>query len=850
MADPRFSIVAAVYNVERYLDAFIASIEAQTFPLDRVEVIAVDDGSTDHCLTRLQEWAHRRPELVRVLSKPNGGQASARNLGLTEARGEWVTFTDPDDMIEPPYLAAVDAFLRAHPTTDMVGCRRIVLDDASGERRIHPLDHHFHAGDRLVDLDASPTLFYGSAPCAFLPRKRLIETGLTFDERIRPNFEDAHFLGCYLLSRPAPQVGFVASAEYLYRRRSDGSSTLQTSRTDDGRFTTVPRLGHLDLLRRCAERETGVPRWAQNLVLYDLLWNFDQEDLPAGARLLRGPVAEEFHGLLAQIVRYLEPTTIKEFNGLWIPQVWREILAHGYADQPWRPGRVVRDKRDERAKLDRIRYRFTGEPPVETFTVDGEPVEPVHAKTRDLPYFDRTIIRERLVWLPRGKLTVTLDGAGVVVRKRDPRPISRDPGPVTEPESSGGLPSRDALIGRLARSRLVRRMFRQAWVLIDRVHDADDSGEHLFRYLRAEQPTVNAWFAIEKGTPDDKRLRADGYGRRMVPYGSLRWKLLMLNAEHLVSSHADAAITNPPLLRSLMPVPTWRYSFLNHGVIKDDLSAWLNPKNIEIFVTSTPGEYESICGEGTRYVYTSKEAALTGMPRFDKVREAGLRFPPDKRDLILIAPTWRTWLVAPLAAGSQRRQLAAGFAETEFARQWRAVLGAPELAELAARTGLTVATLLHPNLQAVQDELELPAHVRTFGFVGHDVRELFARSRVVVTDYSSMAFNAAYIDRPVVYFQFDHEAMFGGAHVGRGGYFKYERDGFGPVTFEASGTLAAIRDIVESGPDPAEEYRRRIAEAFPQRDGRCSERVYRAIVASARPPSETVSAGRKRPAEA
>src|SRR5579875_1867101 len=109
---PRFSIVSAVYNVARYLDEFIASIEAQTFPLDQVEVIMVNDGSTDNSLEILEAWQRRRPELVTVLSKANGGQATARNAAFEHVRGQWVTFTDPDDMIAPNYLAEVDSFLR------------------------------------------------------------------------------------------------------------------------------------------------------------------------------------------------------------------------------------------------------------------------------------------------------------------------------------------------------------------------------------------------------------------------------------------------------------------------------------------------------------------------------------------------------------------------------------------------------------------------------------------------------------------------------------------------------------------------------------------------------------------
>lgn len=844
---PRFSIVSAVYNVARYLGEFIASVEAQTFPLDRVEVIVVDDGSTDDSLARLQAWRDRRPGLVTVLTKPNGGQSSARNLGLRHARGEWVTFTDPDDTIGPTYLGAVDDFLRAQPTASMIACRRVLLMAATGEYKTHPLDHHFAAGDRLVDLDQSPDLFPGSAPCAFFPRPEVRGMQLEFNELLRPHFEDGYFPSRYLLAAPSRLVGLVASAVYTYRRRGDGSSTSEGSYQHPGRYTTVPRLGYLDLLRRGAELPGGVPVWVQNLVIYDLSWNFSEEDRPSEVvTAARGAVAAEFHQLLAELLAFIDPAVIEAFNARRLSPVWRELLAYGYRDTAWRPDAVVRDRRDRRQRLDRVRYRFTGALPSETYTVDGVPVKPVHAKVRDLPYFDRTVIRERLVWLPRGDLDVSLDGVDVEVRKAERRPAppvgAADPAAV--PRRRLPVPSTDKVVLRLARTRLVRRYFRSAWVLMDRIEDADDSAEHLFRYLRKQQRSINAWFVIERGTPDHTRLRSAGY-RRLIAHGSVRWKLLMLNCDHLVSSHADAAIVRPHALRPLVPRPAWRFTFLQHGVIKDDISGWLNSKHIDVFVTSTPGEYESICGDGTRYIYTSKEAQLTGMPRFDSLLEVGRRFPSELRDLVLIAPTWRTWLVAPESPGSQRRVIAPGFVDTEFARQWRAVVNSPELAEVSERAGLRVATLLHPNLQSVRDELDLPPNVATFGFVGTNVRELFARSRVVVTDYSSMAFNAAYIDRPVVYFQFDHAEMFGGAHVGHRGYFDYARDGFGPVTFDAATAVAAVREIVQRGPAPAEQYRHRIEAAFPNRDGRCCERVYDAIRASVRPASEseTVSGG-------
>jgi len=143
-----------------------------------------------------------------------------------------------------------------------------------------------------------------------------------------------------------------------------------------------------------------------------------------------------------------------------------------------------------------------------------------------------------------------------------------------------------------------------------------------------------------------------------------------------------------------------------------------------------------------------------------------------------------------------------------------------------------VGFLPHPNLQPLLQQVALPSWVRPLTFEGNDVQELFARSRVLVTDYSSMAFNSAYLDRPVVYFQFDRDRVLGGEHVGSRGYFDYERDGYGPVVEKPEEAVDAVVAAIRDGLAP--EYQQRIADAFPDRDGRCCERVTEAVLASTR----------------
>ena len=92
------SFVIPVYNTGEYLQQCIDSIISQTWK--NIEIIAVDDGSTDNSLSILEKYAQSHPNIY-VFHKENGGVSSARNLGLDHIHGEYVFFVDSDDWVEP-----------------------------------------------------------------------------------------------------------------------------------------------------------------------------------------------------------------------------------------------------------------------------------------------------------------------------------------------------------------------------------------------------------------------------------------------------------------------------------------------------------------------------------------------------------------------------------------------------------------------------------------------------------------------------------------------------------------------------------------------------------------------------
>ena len=104
----KISVIIPVYNAEKYISDCLESVVRQTYK--NLEILLVDDGSKDGSAGICQEWC-KKDARIRLLQKENGGVSSARNLGLQEASGEYVTFVDEDDWIGERMLEKLRAFI-------------------------------------------------------------------------------------------------------------------------------------------------------------------------------------------------------------------------------------------------------------------------------------------------------------------------------------------------------------------------------------------------------------------------------------------------------------------------------------------------------------------------------------------------------------------------------------------------------------------------------------------------------------------------------------------------------------------------------------------------------------------
>ncbi|MBP3463609.1 MAG: glycosyltransferase [Clostridia bacterium] len=95
---PKLSVIVPIYNAEKYIERCLKSILSQTFK--DLEIILVNDGSTDNSQEIIEKYSSKYPDLIKFFAKENGGQATARNLGIEKASGEYIAFVDIDDYLE------------------------------------------------------------------------------------------------------------------------------------------------------------------------------------------------------------------------------------------------------------------------------------------------------------------------------------------------------------------------------------------------------------------------------------------------------------------------------------------------------------------------------------------------------------------------------------------------------------------------------------------------------------------------------------------------------------------------------------------------------------------------------
>ncbi len=358
-------------------------------------------------------------------------------------------------------------------------------------------------------------------------------------------------------------------------------------------------------------------------------------------------------------------------------------------------------------------------------------------------------------------------------------------------------------------ARLIYRN-REIYLFAERGVDARDNAYHLYRYFKEKHSEKESYFVITKNSPDRDKLLPLG---NVVNRRSLRHYLLFIVAKYKISTHIMGFSPNIDFyarFRKKLHI-YGKLIFLQHGIaISDYPNLYAEKIGVSLFTCGAKPEFDFI---NQTFHYKNGEVKYTGCARFDALCD----FQTKKQ--ILIMPTWRLQLKFASAAEVEN---------SEYVRCWNEALNNPRLCEFAEKSGTEIIFYPHFEMQkyiylfgSKSDKIKIAS------MENYDVQTLLKESKLLVTDFSSVYFDFAYMGKPVIYFQFDRENFFKN-HYAKG-YFDYDTMSFGPVKNTADEVVEQIIANAENGYQIDDFYKKRLEGFFPLRDCENCKRIFEEI---------------------
>lgn len=811
-AHSSYIIITAVYNTQKYLDTFFKSLIKQRLDFKtNIKLICVDDGSTDSSAAIIKAYKAKFPQNIIYLYKTNNGQASARNLGLDylkehpELKAKWLSFIDSDDFLDRDYFYEVDSFLKGcKDDLAMISCKMIFYREKMFVRYkdTNPLNYKFKNKQSLINIAQLSGFIQLSASSAFINTDKMPQN-LRFDEALKPNFEDAKFINEFLLENMSSKAVFLKNAKYFYRKRADKSSTMDNK--EESKLKQVLRMGYLLLLLLLAEKKFGfIPLFIQNVVQYHLFWeiklivetkmNFSLEQ---NKEMLR---------LFDEIFAFIDEKSILEYDfleqysffyKLGILSCFKKLFTHQML--------FIKDF-DERKNEILFSFLSADEKSEPSFYFDEKEVKPSFSKLVQYDFLGRVFIYEKRIWVkcPLNALNFEafLGKEQLFINFKNRHFVSLN----------ANLFHKEFQILKTKRAKNA-----QIWLFADRILKADDNAEHLYRYLLKKHPEKRAYFVLSKASKDYQRLKNEGF--KMLSPTSLLFLLLLFKADKIISSHIDRYFYGAFGKDTLK---TKDFIFLQHGITKDDISTWLNERKINLLTCATKDEFNSIVKNPSPYQLSQKEVKFTGFARHDAL----LLGKKTKRQ-ILIMPTWRKNITGQFSKKLGKRRLNEGFFKSLYFKRWSEFLQSLELKNLCQKHKYTVIFNPHQDIKPYISGFNLPSYIKVLNQTS--LQELFQTSALLITDFSSVGFEMAYLSKPVIYYQFDEKDFF--ETQWQKGYFDYEKNGFGPVVKTLKDLFYELENLLKNGAKPNKRALKNIKKTFKFKDAKCCERIYEAIIA-------------------
>lgn len=834
----RVSVIIPVYNVENYIRKCLDSIVGQHFDKNTLQVILINDGSTDSSAEICAEYCEKY-DYFELYNVENGGQARARNIGIDIAKGKYIAYLDSDDSLSPDTLESTASFFDEHyDEIDLVTYK--IVPVLKGVRKKVHFRYDFLKKTGVYDLTQSDNYYITQTNMNIVVKNKGDENVL-FDTT--PNYKHEDQLYCTDVLREKMKIGFVDDCEYLYEQNPQGTvSKFFTTSTFD-----LTLMKWKEMFDSYGE---NLPPYVQALYINDIQWKLrtdifhpyhlegrEYDNAINEIRALLSRIDDDLilnHPVCNEMSKYYfidfkyngnlkvsfgdtirlnhgdnlisESSTVNlritkfRFFGNKL-----ELCGHLYSfafNYSEVPQLIIRNKgsviespemyessfsydcakvKNNRAWGFRCLIDTSEDVSLSFKAVIGDKNYSVELETGEWVVFNKSIGRTEYV---TGNKKCRLTDNRCVV------------------ENVGSSAERKYHIKELLRMlrtnlkvfvvRLICMLLPikdEIWLYHDCNTVGTDNGFLQFQHDFEMKDEVKRYYVVNGSIEKAKPMFTPEQQKNLIAFRSWKHKILYLKSSKVITAFIEKVNYLPffdDVYKYYMDLFKGDVIYLQHGVLHAHLPWKYSYERLDIAseVISTNYEVDNFT---SNYCFPESALIKAKMPRYDFINCDLV--PQNNR--ILLAPSWRKYLIKLTGDGAwvpTKEQ----FLESDFYIQTRDFLESKELADLLEDNDWYLDFKLHP-IFAVYNEcfnidnprISIPEKTEPSDY------------KIAITDYSSFVFDFVYLKRAVVYFMPDY-AQF------KAGFNDYKEldipleEGFGELTKTSVELLNALEKIIKN----------------------------------------------------
>lgn len=354
---------------------------------------------------------------------------------------------------------------------------------------------------------------------------------------------------------------------------------------------------------------------------------------------------------------------------------------------------------------------------------------------------------------------------------------------------------------------------KNVWLMAERGYDARDNAYVLYKYIKRNYPDITCKYVIANDSFDVKRIDK----KDIVWHGSWENYILFLTAKIMISTHTYGYSPDMQLFSKIdkynLVKVNGKKVYLTHFLLDRTIFSWNTKEySIDLYTCSSKCDYDNALSNSD---YGETVIQLTGTPRMDNL----FRHRNYQTDnVILIMPTWRYQFVYMTKQE---------FENSEYFKNYNNLISNPYIVDYLEKNNCKL--IFYPHIE-VQKFINCFKSMSDRIIIGdaykYVVEDLLLKTRLLITDYSSVHADFALLGKKVIYFQFDAKEE-QKARPWASDFFSFENDGFGPIFYDLDTLIRYI--ISQSSFNMDKIYFERIGKIFPVFDDNNCNRVFDAI---------------------